>query len=125
MLDLIDAIQVYVRYELPHPKAATRREYNMRAGRESPPLIVPDHCLYIWDLFFELNDGVDRTGDGYCRGVTWADLIGFQQAKQITLTPDEIALLKAMDVVFCDQMNAAIAENAEARRAEAEGKGKR
>lgn len=67
-----------------------------------PAFVVPDSGQHIWDWWRELNQGVDRGGDGYFRRVTWLELRAWANTMGHIVHPWEYAILRAVDSAYCD-----------------------
>lgn len=99
-----------VRYDTRRENGLTRRDYHENAGILIPSMPIPAEWWYVWDWFLDLNDMVNRSGDGYCRRVEpgvyfeWARLGGH------IVSPSEYDILKAMDHAYCNAMNSEISD---------------
>lgn len=70
----------------------------------------------MWEWFWQINDGVDRSGDGFCRKITWADYLGWEKISGNIVTHDEYAILRAMDGAFVEEMTKEIQSELAKRR---------
>lgn len=86
----------------------TRAEYNERFGQQdkTPEMVVPVAGQHLWDWYFGLSGMLQRTREGICEPIppseyaVWIDRFCGE-----IVYPHEYAILAAMDVAFCDEMN--------------------
>lgn len=92
----------------PDKKLETRAEYNERFGQQdkTPEIVVPPAGEHLWDWYFRLSGMLQRVYDGICEPIApseyavWVDRFCGE-----IVYPHEYAILAAMDVAFCDEMN--------------------
>lgn len=104
--DLVEAIRVYTRYEIPtYGKDETRRERNKRVGEFAPELNIPSDGYYIWEWFIDLNNAVSRIKDGICYMIPPSEYLAWCKLTGNIVYPVEYDILKSMDEVFCRETN--------------------
>lgn len=92
---------MYARYELNDEQGETRRQRNERFGQGelSPELVVPEQGQYLWNWFFELDEG--RSGGSQPLTAleisAWADLTGNIMTRQ------DFRILRSMDRAYLHQ----------------------
>lgn len=102
---MVEAIRVYVRYELPNEDNETRRERNESFDVPSPDFEIPDGGEFIWSWYFQISDGLRRVDDGVCFPIAWSEFNVWAIVTSTEVTSDEFDILRAMDTAFCDEMN--------------------
>ena len=119
------------RYLTPDKHGETREERNERFGQSqlTPEWTIPDYGYYLFEWFEELNDGINRRGDGQVNRATWHDIDAWLAVKKNVVRPHEIAVLMAMDAAYCEALageleyaQAQDIEEAEAKRAQEAGR---
>lgn len=120
------------RYLTPGKDGETRAERNERFGAEVPEWDVPGGGQYLLDWFDDISNGVNRIGDGRVNRITWQDFIAWRDAMKTIVYPHEFAILKSMDMAYCEAMageleyaSAVATEEAEKRRAGLSSKGRK
>lgn len=109
MNDLVEAVRVYTRYDLPDKNGVTRRERNEIVNVDSPKFELPDAGIYLWKWFTDLNLCVHRVDfNGYYYNIPPSEFLAWSTLKGITIFPEEYDILKSMDTVFCKELNADI-----------------
>lgn len=94
---------------MPDEKGRTRRERNTAFGDEySPEFSIPLIGRYLWDWYFDLSESLTRVRDGICEPIPPSEFIAWKTATGQIVYPSEYDILRAMDVAFCDEMNAEI-----------------
>lgn len=102
---MCEAILTHVRYDTQDESGETRREKYERFDTLVPPLEIPDAGRYLWDWYLEVAQSTARVSEGVCHAISatalkdWADIMGH------IVYPIEYGILRAMDVVFCREMN--------------------
>lgn len=126
---MVEAVRVYARYDLPKEddEENTRRKLNERVGVFTPAFEIPESGMYIWKWFIELNNSVSRIDfNGYYRSIPPSEFLAWSNLTKNYLTPQEFDILRAMDGIFCKELNAEInserAKKEEARKREMEAK---
>lgn len=118
-----------VRYDTRNENGLTRREFSENAGVLVPSMPIPSEWWYVWDWFLDLNDMVNRSGDGYCRRIEPAVYMEWATLSGHIVSPSEYDILKAMDHAYCNAMTSEISSRrsrmAEQARIDQETKGKR
>jgi len=102
---LCEAIRIRIRYDFQDENKETRRERNARFGKESPELIITAQWQYLWDWYEALSAGVGRAVDGVCNPIPWSEFLAWSSVSGVVVHPSEYAILRAMDAVFCEEMN--------------------
>lgn len=74
-------------------------------GEYAPPLIIPLLGKYLWDFFGDLNSSISRIDDGVCKLIPPSEYSAFFELSGLLITPIEYDILKAMDRVYCDEVN--------------------
>jgi hypothetical protein len=105
---LCEAVEIKVRYTTPDINGETRAERNERFSVPVPDIDVPEVGQYLWDWFEELSSGVNRIVDGRAQRCTWAEFHGWRELTGETVTPDEWAILRAMDLAYCGALQGEI-----------------
>lgn len=100
-----DAVRVRVRYDTVDENGETRRERNDRFGETSPALIVPASGQYLWDWYFDLSTRLRRVRSGVCEPIPPTEFMAWKAATGRIVYPSEYAILSAIDVAYCDEMN--------------------
>jgi hypothetical protein len=104
----------------PDEKGQTRRERNDQFGEPSPPLIVPQSGLYLWEWYFDLSDSLRRVRNGICEPFPPTEYIAWRAATGNIVYAHEYAILRAMDGAYCAEMNVELADYRARQKAEAE-----
>ena len=102
---MCEAIRIRIRYDFQDENKETRRERNARFGKESPELIITAQWQYLWDWYEALSAGVGRAVDGVCNPIPWSEFLAWSSVSGVVVHPSEYAILRAMDAVFCEEMN--------------------
>lgn len=102
---LKQSIRVFVRYEQPDEKGLSRRERNENVDQSSPDFEIPIDGRYIWDWYFEISDCLRRVEDGVCFPIPWSEYRAWEKVTGTIVSNDEHAILRSIDVDFCDEMN--------------------
>lgn len=129
-INLVEAVRVFVRYDLPDEKGDTRRERNERVGVYTPPFEIPEDGIYLWNWFIDLNNSVSRVDfNGYYCLIPPSEFLAWSTITGNGLYPEEYDILKSMDAVYCKETNADIqskrAREDEARKREMKAKSSR
>ena len=125
---LVDAIRVYVRYEVPDENAETRRERYERFGDDiapTPPKIVPIGGLHIWEWYFELSRSIRRVREGVCEPIPPTEFEAWQRLTKTIVYPWEYEIFRAMDGHYCDVMNEELRDYRDREKAAMEEAAKR
>lgn len=101
-------MRVYARYDLEDDKGDTRRQRNERVGIESPVFEIPENGIYLWEWFNELSSSVFRNADGYYHLIPPSEYKAWSELTGSLIRPEEYAILRAMDIAFCNELNADI-----------------
>lgn len=104
-LELKEAIRVFVRYEQPDERGLTRRERNENFQQPAPEFVIPDGGEYLWDWYHEISGRLRRVDDGVCFPIPWSEYKSWAEVTRQIVNSDEYAILGAIDVDFCDEMN--------------------
>lgn len=122
-------MRVYARYDLPKEgdEENTRRKLNERVGVFTPSFEIPKAGMYLWKWFIELNNSISRIDfNGYYCSIPPSEFLAWSTLTKNYLTSEEFDILKAMDGVFCKELNAEIkserAKKEDARKREIEAK---
>jgi hypothetical protein len=105
----------------------TRREAYPRYDRDVPDLVIPEGGHHIWDWYAQVSLRIGRVRDGICDPIPPSEWLAWQTLTGEIVHPWEHAILAAMDIAFCAEMN----KELEAKRAEhhdemqQKGKGKK
>lgn len=125
----MEAVRVYARYDLPKEgdEENTRRKLNERVGVFTPSFEIPKAGMYLWKWFIELNNSISRIDfNGYYCSIPPSEFLAWSTLTKNYLTSEEFDILKAMDGVFCKELNAEIkserAKKEDARKREIEAK---
>ena len=102
---MCEAIRTKIRYDFKDENNETRRERNARFGKESPEIVIPESGAYIWEWYQDLSAGVGRISDGVCDPIPWSEFLAWSSVTGAVVFPSEYAILRAMDAVFCEEMN--------------------
>lgn len=126
---MVEAVRVFTRYDLPEPgnEEETRRKRNERVGVPTPEFEIPENGFYLWRWFNDLNNSVSRIDfNGYYCSIPPSEFLAWSTLTKNYLTPEEFDILRAMDGIFCKELNAEInsdrARKEEARKREIEAK---
>lgn len=105
-------MRVFVRYDTPDEHSITRRDKYEHSGLEDhpdveppPELEIPDWCEYLWEIYHEISDGVERIVDGVCIPIPWSEFLAWQTLTERVVTPREYAILRSIDNAFCSETN--------------------
>lgn len=107
----MEAVRVHIRYDLAEEgdEENTRRKRNERVGIDTPKFEIPGNGLYLWSWFNELCDSVSRIDfNGYYYFIPPSEFLAWSTLTGKCLTPDEYEILKAMDNMYCKELNAEI-----------------
>ena len=122
-------MRVYARYDLSKEgdEENTRRKLNERVGIFTPPFEIPKAGLYLWNWFIQLNNSISRIDfNGYYCNIAPSEFLAWSTLTRNYITPEEFDILKAMDGIFCKELNAEIsstrAREDEKRKREMEAK---
>ncbi len=107
---MVEAIQVLVRYDIPDENGQKRRERNDKFNVESPDLIVPLSGRYLWEWYFDLSSALRRVRDGICEPIPHTEFQAWRAATGNIVYPAEYAILRAMDIAYCDETNKELAD---------------
>jgi hypothetical protein len=102
---LIDAISIYVRYELPNEKGETRRERNLKFEEYTPPFSIPESGVYLWRWYFSISDSLRRVREGICEPIPPSEYIAWSHISGEIINHREQKILQRMDIAFCSEMN--------------------
>ena len=103
--DLVEAVRVYTRYDLPDSSGDTRRARNERAGEYAPDFIVPEEGQHVWNWFVDLNRSVSRISNGICRMILPSEYIAWRELTGHVVYAHEYDMLKCMDEAYCIETN--------------------
>ena len=98
-----ETVRVHVRYDLRDENNKTRRERNEQFGHESPELKIPSAGRYLWDWYWELSSGLIRINDGAVIPIPPSEVKAWVEITRNIVYPTEYAILRAMDMAFCDE----------------------
>lgn len=111
------------RYETPGRNDQTRAERNEAFQQPVPVWEIPEEGLYLWNWFFEISDGVNRVVQGQVIRLSWVDIRAWIELSENIVHPREIAILKSMDMAYCEALEGELGyaraitqEEAEAKR---------
>lgn len=134
---MIDAIRVYVRYDLPSQKRPvmgedgktrrvmqSRREYYPDYQREAPPLDIPYAGQYLWNWYMDASRRLRRVLEGVCSPIPPSEWLAWQRLTGDVVYPWEYGILAAMDIAFCDELNTELEARRSAQQDEADQKAK-
>lgn len=108
-MNLVEAVRIFVRYDLQDEKGGTRRELNERVGVYTPPFEIPEDGLYLWNWFIDINNSVSRVDfNGYYSLIPPSEFIAWSTVTGNGLYPEEYDILKSMDATYCKESNADI-----------------
>jgi hypothetical protein len=126
---LVEAVRVFTRYDLAEEgdEENTRRKRNERVGIDTPKFEIPENGFYLWDWFNQINNSVSRIDfNGYYCSIPPSEFLAWSKLTGNCLTPEEYDILRAMDGIFCKELNAEItskrAREEDARKREMEAK---
>ena len=100
---------------------------NERVGVFTPAFEIPTAGMYLWKWFIDLNNSISRVDfNGYYCSIPPSEFLAWSTLTKNYLTPEEFDILRAMDGIFCKELNAEInskrAREEEARKREMEAK---
>lgn len=128
----MEAVRVFARYDLTEEgdEENSRRKRNERVGIDTPRFEIPDNGLYLWNWFNDINNSVSRIDfNGYYCSIPPSEFLAWSKLTGNCLTSEEYEILKAMDNIFCRELNAEItskrAKENDARKREMEAKSAR
>lgn len=104
-LELKEAIRVFVRYEQPDERGLTRRERNESFQQPAPEFAIPEGGEYLWVWYHEISDTLRRVDDGVCFPIPWSEYKAWAEVTRQIVNSDEYAILRSIDIDFCDEMN--------------------
>lgn len=104
-------MRVHVRYETPDENGETRRERNKRFEQddETPEFELPDEGAYLWDIYWDISNRVQRVHDGVCLPIPPSEFLAWSTLTSTFIYPDEYAILCAIDDEFCSSTGDEIA----------------
>lgn len=114
--ELVEAVRVYTRYDMPDENDDTRRARNERVGVGTPSFNLPPQGEYLWNWFIEIANSISRVCDGYYRRIPPSEFQAWSNLTKNYITSTEYEILTAMDEMFCREMNMEV----EARRGKKE-----
>jgi hypothetical protein len=68
-------------------------------------LIIPENCAYLWEHYHEISSGVGRVRDGVFFPIPWTEFLAWANVTGNLVLSGEYAILRAMDLVFCEETN--------------------
>lgn len=83
-------------------------------------LLVPPSGRYLWRWYFDLCDSLRRVRDGVCEPFPPSEFMAWKEATARIVYADEYAILRAMDVVFCEETNKELTDYRERQKARQE-----
>ena len=66
---------------------------------------IPGAGAHLWEWFEQLNAGVGRIRDGVCFPIPWTEFQAWASVTGNVVFPSEYAILRAIDLAFCDEIN--------------------
>ena len=124
----MEAVRVYTRYDLPNEKGETRRERNIKFGQEdkNPEFEIPLAGEYLWDWFTRLSNAIHRVDfNGYYYNLLPSEVLAWCKLANVEMTEDEYDIITAMDISFCNELNADIHAKNTSKMEEMDNKVKR
>lgn len=111
---MVEAVRVHTRYDLSNEGGETRRERYERLCKPVPAFEIPEEGLYLWDFFNQLINAIHRVdfNGNYCV-MQPSEIFAWMTLTKNLISPIEYDILNAMDVVFCNELNADIAAKRE------------
>lgn len=88
----------------------TRRERNEDFERTSPEIEIPEGGEYLWDWYYDISDSIARVIDGRTVPISPDILIAWINLTRNVVSPDEYAILRAMDASYIEAMNVELEE---------------
>lgn len=88
-------------------KGETRRQRNddFEHGLLTPEFEIPDGGEFLWDWYHDASSGTKRIVEGVCYPIEATAFLAWAQMSGTIVRTREWAILRAMDTVFCDEMN--------------------
>lgn len=102
----------------------TRRQAYPRFNQEAPPLDIPEAGQHLWEWYSDVSLRVGRIHDGVCHPIPPSEWLAWQTLTGEIVYPFEHAILGAMDVAFCVEMNKELEAKREAHADEMKHRGK-
>lgn len=106
---MVEAVRVHTRYDLSNENGETRRERYERLSKPVPSFEIPREGIYLWDMFYQLTNAIHRidfNGNYYL--MQPSEIFTWMSLTKNLISPTEYDILNAMDVVFCNELNADI-----------------
>lgn len=96
-----------MRYDTCDSNNDTRRERNTRAGVETPEFYLPVEGMYLWEWFGDINNSVSRIdyNAGIYNLISPTEFLAWSTLTGNEILPEEYEILRAMDIIFCKEMN--------------------
>lgn len=102
-------MRVYIRYDLNDENGDSRRQLNERVGVYTPAFEIPEEGFYLWMWFQDLNSSITRIDfNGYYCLIPPSEYLAWSKLTNQSLYPEEYDILKAMDSIYCKELNAEI-----------------
>lgn len=103
--ELIDAINIRVRYDTEDERGETRRERNETVEISSPLLIVPDYLEHLWEWYFALSRRCQRVNNGVCSPIPPSEILAWLTLTGTLVHTHEYDILCGMDDAYCAAVN--------------------
>lgn len=71
---------------------------------------MPSSGRYLWDWYFDLATSLRRVRDGICEPIPASEYLAWKRATGEIVYTQEYAILRAMDIAYCDEMNKELAD---------------
>lgn len=86
-----------------------------------PEIIIPEGGGHLWEWYFDMSARLVRTQDFRTIPIPPSEWVAWEHVMDVIVYPSEYAILSAMDVAFCGEMNKELADF-QAREEERAGK---
>lgn len=96
---------MFVRYDIEDDNGETRRERNERMNHPAPEFFLPSEGRHLWDIYTNINAAISRVSDGVYRLIPPSEFKAWFDLTKHVVYPREYAILTAMDVEYCTEMN--------------------
>lgn len=102
---MVNAVGVFVRYDMPNEQGHTRRQRNQSLNLSSPEFSIHPAGERLWKIFIYLTNNYTRIKDGICERIPLSEVNRFDKIFGYGLNVYEYDILLAMDSRYCHEVN--------------------
>lgn len=66
--------------------------------------------MYLLNWYDEISDSLNRVIDGVAVPIPWTEYLAWAQVTETLVRPEEYAILRKMDLTYCNEMNTEISD---------------